>query len=187
MSETKQHHRGWHWLPNDRMLRFGADRRVLGTYDTRSATGDLVLCRNGMHWSPRVIDALNYAQGSVICRVECWGDTIHRGDKSASEHRQIRWWVDAERVLWAWLCDEAERACNVAGVTDERSLGAIALRREWLGGRVVTDQEWDAARSAARDGARSAARSAAWDAQNKRLEIAIRNEAKRTQIANWEE
>ena len=205
---------GWHWLHNDRTLRYGNDPRVLGTYDLRHVPGTPELRHSGLHWSERVNDALNYAQGSIICRVECWGETVHGDDKAASEYRQIRWWVDAERVLWAWLCDTAEEALRVAQVTDERSLSAISLRREWLDGRVVSDQEWAAAWAAAGDAARAGAGDAAWAgaraaaragagagaraaaraaaravagaAQNDRLEAMIRAEAKRLNVAEWD-
>ena len=230
---------GWHWLANSRELQYGSGGRTLGTWDVCHAPGTPVLCYTGLHWSPRIIDALNYAPGSIICRVETWGETVHDDDKSASEYRQIRWWIDAEMVLWSWACDTAEAALCAAGETDERSLSAIALRRDWLGGRVVSDQEWDAASSAARSvshsmshsmatyaeysaarsaaysvsrsaasyaatsaaysaayyaaratthsAASSAASSAAYDAQDRSLESAIRAEARRLNIANWEE
>jgi hypothetical protein len=159
---------GWHWMHNNRELQYGNGGRVLGTWDVCHAIGKPELCRTGLHWSSRIIDALNYAPGSIICRVETWGETVHGDDKSASEHRQIRWWLDAEMVLWAWLCDTAEASLKTVGVTDERSLSAIALRRDWLDGRVVSNQEWDAAWAAARDAARDAAwaadRTAAWAA-----------------------
>ena len=173
---------GWHWLPADRHLRYGDDRRTLGTFDMCHVPGKPDLCRSGLHWSPRIINALDYATGPILCRVECWGKTVHGSDKAASEYRQIRWWIDAEVVLWTWLCDTAEGALEVAGVADERSLAAIALRREWLLGRAVTDQEWNAARAAARN----AARAAAWNAARAAARNAARAAARAAaQAAAW--
>jgi hypothetical protein len=221
---------GWHWLPNNRELQWNGNGRVLGTWDICHVAPPLEMCRSGLHWSPRIIDALRYSPGNICCRVESWGDTMHGAAKAVSRNRRIVWWVDAEMVLWSWLCDVAEKACADHGVTDKRSLAAIQLRRDWLGGAVVTDRQWDAARdaawyaaraaaraaagAAAGAAARAAARAAAWyaawaaawaaagaaagaaaraaagaaarAAQNKSLEAAIRSEAKRLHIADWE-
>ena len=62
-------------------------------------TEPLDMCRAGLHASIRLIDALKYAPGHNICRVECSGDIIQGDDKLVCSHRRIIWRIDAEELL----------------------------------------------------------------------------------------
>jgi hypothetical protein len=156
----------WHFLAEDRCLRYG-DGRVVEAGQTLAAEGDLELCENGMHASIRPLDALGYAPGPILCRVRLGGEIIHGGDKAVARTRTVLWMVDATRALHEFACWCAERALTVAGVEDRRCWRAIESKRAWLRGEI-SDDELDAARAAAGDAARAAAwaaaRAAAWAA-----------------------
>jgi hypothetical protein len=67
------------------------------------------------------------------------------------------------RMLRECACDWAERACQLAGGADSRSLAAIEVARRHARGEA-TDDELDAAWAAAWAAARAAAWAAAWAA-----------------------
>ena len=145
----------WHW--HNGKLR---DGRPVIVGETITHDGLLVLCESGLHASERAADALRYAPGSWISRVECSGETLRQDDKFVCRRRKVLWTYDAERVLWEWLCRCAERALPIFEAerpADKRPRAAIDLRRAWIGGRSVTDEEWAAAWDAARVAARAAA------------------------------
>ena len=137
--------------------------------------GEPVMCRRGFHASERIIDALRYAPGAIVSRVELSGIIVRGTDKLVATRRRVLWFVDATAILHEFACRCAEGALNVAHVTDQRSWGAIAAKRRWLAGELTAadlaaawDAAWDAARAAARaaawDAARDAATAAAWAA-----------------------
>lgn len=154
----------WHWLPVDRVPAHGRRRKPLKVGDVMRATGQPILCKRGLHASRRILDALQWAQGPIICRVRVSGTIIEVGDKLAGTRRHILAMADATTVLHEAACDWAEVALRRADVTDERSWAAIETKRRWIRGEA-TDEELGAARGDAWGAAaRSAARSAAWDA-----------------------
>ena len=165
---------GWHFLPADRRLRWGSCE-VVEAGRTYRAKGPLVLCENGMHASRRAIDALPYAPGPVVSRVELLGERLDEGDKSCARERLVLWLADATTVLHEFACAMATDALCAAEArgerVDPRLWAAIETKRRWLRGDA-TDQELAAARAAARaaagaaawDAAGAAARAAAWDA-----------------------
>lgn len=51
--------------------------------------GQLSMCAAGLHASVHPFDALVYAPGSMLCRVECDGDIIHGDDKLVCSRRKI--------------------------------------------------------------------------------------------------
>ena len=64
------------------------------TYD-----GPLVMCESGLHASIKIIDALGFAPGEVICRVECGGEIVTSDDKLICSERTILWRVDGGSLL----------------------------------------------------------------------------------------
>ena len=152
----------WHFVRANRKLAYGDGRKIV---KGRTLTVDGVprLCRWGLHASERIIDALEYAPGPIVCRVEIGGQIVRGDDKLCGTSRKVLWWLDATEVLHLFACRVAERALKEAKVTDPRCCAAIKAKRQWLAGRI-TDEELDAARSAAVSAAVSAARAAAWAA-----------------------
>ena len=151
----------WHFLQADKRLRYDGRRVRVG--QTLKAKGEIVLCENGMHASTRLIDALKYAPGPIICRVDVRGEIVRGDNKIAGRERTVEWMIGGEGLLHRFACRVAENALRRAGVTDERCWNAINTKLKWLRGEA-TDQELTAARSAAWAAARAAASDAAWAA-----------------------
>lgn len=64
--------------------------------------GPIVLCKNGLHGSERLIDAMKYVPGYTLCRTEHGGKILSSYDKLASSVRTILWRIDATEVLRAF-------------------------------------------------------------------------------------
>ena len=153
---------GWHFLAEDRKLRYG-DGRVVRDGRTYTAKGPLVMCQNGVHASKKVLDALTYAPGPIVCRVELSGKILHETDKSVARTRRVLWLLDATNILHEFACRCAEDVLRLAKNPDPRSVAAIEAKRSWMAGKISSG-ELVAARDAAWDAARGAAWGAAWDA-----------------------
>jgi len=115
--------------------------------------GAVEMCAAGLHASKRVMDALTYAPGSTLCRVECRGDIQEGEDKLVCRERRILWRMDAGPLLFV----AARRfALEVAHLWDMPK-----VVWQWL---ETGDEQY---RSAAWSAAESATWSAARDAQEK--------------------
>ncbi len=157
----------WHFIRDDGRTQYGSILVKAGqTYSTDSKT---ILCEQGFHASERLLDALGYAPGAMLCRVELWGDLKRGRDKIVAQNRHVQWMLDVTRLLHGFACDVTEETLRKHGVTDERSWNAIRVKREWMDGKA-TDEELAAAWAAACD--------AAWDAAWNSVRNAARNAAK---------
>src|SRR3990167_7785517 len=156
---------GWHFLPADRRLR--GSREVVEAGRTYRAEGPLEICENGMHASARAIDALMYAPGPLVCRVELVGERLDAADKACARERSVLWLADATIVLHEFACTVATDALHLAEArgarVDPRSWAAIETKRRWLRGEA-TAAELAVARDAAGAVARDAAGAVAWAA-----------------------
>ena len=172
----------WHFLREERHMRYPPYLPVVAG-ETYRVTGPLVLCQNGLHASLRALDALEYAPGSIVCRVLLGDEVIHDGDKVCARERTVLWMADAAPVLHEFACLVAEQVLALAAAhgypSDPRSTAAITAKRAWLRGELsdpsldrtrdeawatvwalVRRPEWDEAWAAARAAAWSAARDA---------------------------
>lgn len=179
----------WHWLPDNGCLRYPPHTKV-EVGQTLTAEGPLELCKNGMHASLRALDALKYAFGAIICRVELSGETVEGDDKLCARHRKVVAMADATKTLHEFACWCAEQALlrerEAGREPDVRSWAAIEVKRRWLKGEatdeelyVARDAAWDAARDAARAAARAAAGAAEMDWQNAELTRMLEEEIRR--------
>jgi hypothetical protein len=148
----------------------------------------LVLCDVGLHASTRAIDALQYAPGPIVCRVECHGEIIRGEDKLCSSRRTVLAMVDATETLrrFARLCaldvihlweppgvvieylytgDERLRVEAQDAVLDA-AWAARATWATWAAARGARDAARDAVLNAARDAVLNAAWDAAWAARD---------------------
>ena len=182
----------WHFLSEDKRLGYD-DGRLVEVGQTLECEGEPALCSNGMHGSARLIDALKYANGPIVCRVEIAGDVIEGDDKLCGRRRTVLWVLDATQLLHEFACTCAEDVLALVEQPDERSVAAIEAKRKWLKGEI-TDEEldaaWDASRAAAWDAAgaasraaagavaRAAARAAAWSAAWAAARAAARDAAR---------
>ncbi len=152
----------WHFLAQRGKLRDGspaADPTGTERYD-----GKLRICEAGLHASISALDAVGFAPGAIVRRVECVGDMLREPDKLVCTERRVLWTADAAETLHDFACWCAERALDreeAAGRTvDPRSRNAIAVKRAWLHGEA-TDAELTAAGAAAGAAACAAAGAAA--------------------------
>jgi len=159
--------------------------------------GPVVPCKCGLHASEHPADALEYAPGPLLHRVELEGDLLPHGSpvgKWVGRRRRILATIDATGLLreYARWCalqvidrwnapsvvrqyletgDESLRAA--AQATVQASAWASAWSAAWDAARAAA--AWEAAaQAAARDAARAAARAAvawasAWVAQRQQL------------------
>jgi len=185
--------KAWHFLRNDGKLRDGSQPPKVG--ETLIYDGKLEMCKSGLHASIKPLDALRYAPGDIICRVNLGGVIIKADDKLLGSERTILWQYNAEPVLrhFARQCaldvihlwqapdvviqylktgDESLRVAAWDAASDWAAARDAARAAAWDAAWAAA---WDAARAAAsdwvaaRDAARAAARVAARDAQNRRL------------------
>jgi hypothetical protein len=158
----------YHFAPKDNRLGCGDGRAiVLGETLTVDASR-ISPCEYGLHASAHPLDALRYASGPLLYRVQLGGTIMPHGkpiDKyAASERTALAGGKDASPMLHAFA-----RSCalDVIHLWD-----APAVVREYLetgdetkrdAAWAAADAAWAAARAAARDAARAAA-DAAWAA-----------------------
>jgi len=78
--------------------------------------GDIEMCASGLHASRRPLDALRYAPGENVHRVELWGDVEEAKDKLVGRHRRILWSADATEALrgFARWCPSTRRPAGGA-------------------------------------------------------------------------
>lgn len=158
--------------------------------------GPVEMCASGLHASRRLIDALQYAPGSTICRVRMRDVIAEEEDKLVARERTILWRVDGETLLRDFARDCALDVLHrwarpdIPGIntvveyllTGDETIRAAARAATWAAARergmlcraaardAARDVVWTAARDAAWDTAwATAARGAARDAQNDRL------------------
>jgi hypothetical protein len=165
----------WHFVPEDRMLRYGSNLLVEVGYVYSEPAGELAMCQHGMHASRHPSDALVYAPGPVLCRVRCWGDVQEQGDKLVCRYREVVEMRDISHELRLYACWCVRETPLADGrkvwdlLTDSRSRAAVEIAEQFCAGTATLDQldaAWAAASAAGAAGvaAREAAAGAAWAA-----------------------
>src|ERR1019366_7250842 len=72
----------WHFVPSNlKLAHFGEPVEVGRTYRVE---GKIVPCKNGLHGSIRLLDALTYASSSILTRCAYAGEIVHERDKLAA-------------------------------------------------------------------------------------------------------
>ena len=185
--------KAWHFVGDT--LRDGRPIPLDGEW--LSHDGELVMCESGLHASKRIVDALNYAPGKTICRVEVDGDIIHDDDKLVASKRKILWRIDGEAVLQAFARRCALQVVHLWAAPDvvveflttgKEYLRDAAWAASWNAAwNAAWAASWDAARAAAWDAAREAARNAAWDAARDAAWDAARDAQEKQLVAMIEE
>jgi hypothetical protein len=152
--------RAWHFLSADGMTRYAPRTKIEIGQRLSVDPERLYMCEYGLHASERIIDALQYAPGPILCRVELSGRILSGADKLCAEHRTVIAMADATQMLHEFACRQAESVLHLIP-EDERHVArcAIDTKRKWLRGQA-SGAELDAASAAAS----AAARDAAWDA-----------------------
>jgi hypothetical protein len=164
----------WHFVGD--ALRDG--RPIPADGVTLKHKGKLELCASGLHASERLIDALQYAPGPILCRVQMGGTIKKESDKLVARQRTILWRIDLTDVLrkFARQCAlDVAHLWNMPFVvrqyleTGDKSIRAAAWDAAWTSAMATAwasarDAASAAARAAANDAARAAANDAASDA-----------------------
>jgi len=188
---------GWYFSKESRVLRY-SDARPIAIGVTHEVDAPIQLCERGLHASVRALDALQYAPGPIVWRVELSGEIKTGDDKCVATHRKyIGGGVDASAVMRAFArrCaldvahlwdmpplvrayletgDELIRAAAWAAAWD--AAGAAAKAAAWAAARdAVWDAAGNAARAAALAAAWAAARDAEWDAAGNAARAAQNN------------
>jgi hypothetical protein len=152
---------GWHFTNGT--LRDGKPVPPAGEWLRHD--GPIEPCVSGLHASPRVLDALAFAPGATLHRVELRGDVTPHGDpvdKFVARERRVLWALDASVMdsllrRFARLC-----ALDVIHLWDAPDVVVRYLR---TGDEKLRDAAWDAAWYVAGDATAAArAAAAAWDA-----------------------
>ena len=175
----------WHFRAVADKLRDGSPSRP---GEVEIYTGKVILCERGLHASRRLIDALTYAPGPYLARVECDGEVIEAADKLVCTQRRpiwirdvsselksfARWCAREEGLVWVEEMDLSEAAWNSAECTARSAAGSAAGSAACAAWSAARGAAWSAAESAAWSAAESAAYSAAGSAarsaQNDQLE-----------------
>ncbi len=146
----------WHFLKDD--WHTGEGNLLVEIGKPIEHDGPLIPRSAGLHASPRIIDALGHARGSVITRVECGGPFAEDAEIFVSTTRTVRWGYNATEELRAFA---RRSALSVVAAWDPPQ---VVL--DWLntGNPELRSAAWSAAWSAAESAAWSAAASAAWSA-----------------------
>jgi hypothetical protein len=149
----------WHFT--GKTLRDGRPIPAVGEWLIHA--GPVVMCQSGLHASRKALDALGYAPGFIVHRVECEDVVAEDSTKLVCRRRRIVGTVDgpvAEQILRRFA-----RQCALS-VIDKWDAPDIVRRYLVTGDESIRAAAWDAARNAAWD----AARNAAWAAYNEGLE-----------------
>ena len=158
---------GWYFATTERTLRYGDDRKIeLGK--THTVKGQPILCERGLHASKNILDALQYAPGPVIYKVQLSHKVVHGDDKSCAQRRKyLAGAIDISDTLRLFA-----RQCAL-DVIHLWNAPNIVIQYLNTGDESIRDAARAAARDAAWDddwaAARAAARPAARNAQNKHL------------------
>lgn len=88
----------YHWTDGMKLR----DGQALVVGKTYKHTGPLVMCETGYHASVDIVDALSYAPGFTVSRVECSGEMTVGDDKLVCRERKVLWAFDAKKVVLAW-------------------------------------------------------------------------------------
>lgn len=177
----------WHFFREDCRLNFGDGRKVEAgithkiewpwTDKNGKRWGSPSVCNAGLHGSKRIVDALKYAPGPVVWRVELSGEMDIAGYQIASSEQTYLWGYDASGVLRSFsrrcdldvihLWDAPDVVVRYLKTGDESIIRDVALlTAEW-------PVAWALAKYATRDATLEKARTEAWTAewakQNNRL------------------
>jgi len=138
----------------DRKLGY-KDGRTVRIGITHKVRGRLKLCKNGLHASTRLIDALKYAPGPILYLVDLSGEFLSGEDKLCARERKYLASFNATDLLWRF----ARKQALISVEKIKPYTGQYDLIVRWLetGDESIRLAAWSAAESAAWSAARSAA------------------------------
>ncbi len=117
--------KAWHFLETSRQLRW-PDKRDVKPGCWYRAKGKIELCKNGMHGSKKLSDALSYAPGPIVCRVRIKGEIISARDKIVGRDRIVLGMADATSALTHFTC-----VCAANALAAEAKTGRLPRLELW--------------------------------------------------------
>ena len=181
----------WHFTGDK--LRDGSPIPPIG--HTLVFSGEIEMCNSGYHWARKPSQALQYAPGAILHKVQVGGRIIDGDDKGVSSERTILATIDATQLLRRFAADQALSVAHLwpmpdivreyltgldeskraaAGAAAWDAAGAAAWAAAWAAaGAAAWAAAWDAAGAAAGAAARAAAWAAAWDEFDARVYAAF--------------
>jgi len=155
--------KAWYFAAKDNKLRYGDNREIV-VGGTHKVDGKPKLCKNGLHASERLIDALSYAPGPILYQVELSGEFDIGGDKVCATERTYIKRINAVDLLREFARKQA--LINIEKIKPYTEVYELIVEYLETGDEALRDAAWSAARdaeAAAWDAARDA-EAAAWDA-----------------------
>ena len=114
---------GWHFV--GQTLRGGRPIPVDG--EMLMQNGPIIPCKNGLHASVKVLDALQFAPGTTLCRVQLSGTAVEQGGtKHAASARVIQAVADINHALKEQGLAAREIAQNAEQVAQMTEQGSLA-------------------------------------------------------------
>jgi len=158
--------KAWYFSGTDKKLRYGDDR-IIQAGKMHTVSGTPRLCHYGLHGSKRIINALDYAPGPYIWRVDITRSIDEGVDKLCGQRRKYLWGFDASDILFEFSRKQA--LINIEKIKPHTDKYDLIVDYLSTGNPLI--------RSAARSAAESAVRSAAWSAARSAAESAVRSAA----------
>lgn len=142
--------------------------------ETHEVEGTIEACKNGLHASTRLIDALEHAPGSILYLVELSGDVDDGGDKVAASRRKYLAEFDATDLLRRFAKRQA--LINVEKIEPYCSPEEYRSILQYLNGddTLAAESAWSAWLAAESARLAWSARSAARSAANEMLTSMVR-------------
>lgn len=127
--------KAWHFLPEDGRLLYGDGRKPTDG-EWVGVVGPVELCSHGMHACLRPIDALKWAPGPHLCRVELRGSIVHGFDKLVASERRILTRSDITQTLRRFGVAVARRILKCSDRPPKTLTRALKAKRAWLAGKL---------------------------------------------------
>ena len=153
--------KAWHFTAET--LRTGSPIPPVGEWSRYE--GEIIPCSAGLHASRRLIDALQYAPGSVLHYVSMRGELVEHGkpvDKLVARERRIEWTIPAE--VMEPILRRFARWCALQVIHLWDAPDDVVRRYLETGDESIRAATRAATRAAAMAAAGDAAEAAAWDA-----------------------
>ena len=131
--------KAWHF--HNGLLRNGEPVPPIG--EPLYHEGPLEICESGLHASTRLIDALLYAPGNYLCRVDM-AECKHYPDKLVARRRTILWQIDATDLLHKFAVSCACKVLRRVRIRDKRLWALLRIKLAWIRGNASDKELQDA-------------------------------------------
>src|SRR5574340_315928 len=168
----------WYFAKPDEKLAYGDGRKIaIGVVHEVDCTPKI--CSAGLHGSVNILDALNYAESTILYRVKISGEIDTSSDKICGKRREYLARYEVRDILRKFARKQA--LINIEKIKPYCSAENYTLIVKYL---ETGDEQRRAAAWSAAESAQSAAWSAAWSAAES-AQSAARSAAQSAQSAAW--